>query len=231
MDTLIGIEHVSGTRFDDVLTGDGGDNWIWGGSDSSGVTGNDILSGGGGNDLIEVGAGNHILDGGTGNDTLSLFGNGTDITAAGVTVSLLLQGAAQDTEQGMMVLAGFENLSGSIYADSLTGDGNDNVLAGDHRQRHPRRRRRQRHALRRRPDHRRHPRHRRLGTDHHHCRRQPAVPASARLATTSLKAATATTRSTAAAASTPRATRSATGRGHGQPDRRLRQRRRRATTI
>ena len=51
IDTLIGIEHVSGTRFDDVLTGDGGDNWIWGGSDGSGVTGNDILSGGGGNDL------------------------------------------------------------------------------------------------------------------------------------------------------------------------------------
>ena len=32
-DTLVGIEHVSGTRFNDVLTGDGGDNWIWGGSD------------------------------------------------------------------------------------------------------------------------------------------------------------------------------------------------------
>ena len=44
-DTLIGIEHVSGTRFDDVLTGDGGDNWIWGGSDGSGVTGNDTSVG------------------------------------------------------------------------------------------------------------------------------------------------------------------------------------------
>jgi Ca2+-binding RTX toxin-like protein len=130
-DTLIGIEHVSGTRFDDVLTGDGGDNWIWGGSDGSGVTGNDNLSGGGGNDLIWVGTGNHTLDGGTGNDTLSFFGNSTDITLTGVTVSLLLQGATQDTEQGMMLLTGFENLSGSIYADSLTGDGNDNKLLGD----------------------------------------------------------------------------------------------------
>jgi len=130
-DTLIGIEHVSGTRFNDILTGDNGDNWIWGGSDGSGVTGNDILSGNGGNDLIWVGTGNHLLDGGTGNDTLSLFGNQTDITAAGVTVSLLLQGAAQDTEQGMMTLNGFENLSGSIYDDFLTGDGNDNKLLGD----------------------------------------------------------------------------------------------------
>ena len=92
-DTLTGIEHVSGTRFNDVLTGNGGDNWIWGGSDGSGVTGDDILSGGGGNDLVQVGTGNHIADGGLGTDTLSLHGNGTDITAAGVTVSLALQGA------------------------------------------------------------------------------------------------------------------------------------------
>jgi Ca2+-binding RTX toxin-like protein len=131
IDTLVGIEHVSGTRFDDILTGDGGDNWIWGGSDNSGVTGNDTLSGGGGNDLIWVGTGNHLLDGGTGNDTLSFFANETDVTAAGVTVSLLLQGAAQNTEQGMMVLNGFENLSGSIYQDFLTGDGNANILLGD----------------------------------------------------------------------------------------------------
>jgi Ca2+-binding RTX toxin-like protein len=131
MDTLIGIEHVSGTRFNDVLTGNGGDNWIWGGSDGSGVTGNDILSGGGGNDLIEVGTGNHVLDGGSGIDTLSLYGNQSDITAAGVTVSLALQGAAQATEQGSMTLTGFENLSGSIYADVLTGDNNANLLAGD----------------------------------------------------------------------------------------------------
>jgi Ca2+-binding RTX toxin-like protein len=130
-DTLIGIEHLSGTRFNDVLTGDGGDNWLWGGSDTSGVTGDDVISAGGGNDLVEVGTGNHSLDGGTGIDALSLWGNDSDITAAGVTFSLLLQGAAQDTEQGLMNATGFENLSGSKYDDLLIGDGNDNVLAGD----------------------------------------------------------------------------------------------------
>jgi Ca2+-binding RTX toxin-like protein len=130
-DTLIGIEHASGTIFNDILTGDGGDNWLWGGSNGSGVTGNDNISAGGGNDLVEVGTGTHTLSGGTGIDTWSLYGNESDITAAGVTVSLALQGAAQNTEQGMMNASGFENLSGSIHDDSLTGDGNDNLLAGD----------------------------------------------------------------------------------------------------
>ena len=129
-DTLIGIEHVSGTAFDDVLIGDGGDNWIWGGSNATGVTGDDNLSAGGGNDLVQVGTGSHVADGGTGSDTLSLHGNGTDITAAGVTVSLALQGASQDTEQGLMTLSGFENLSGSNFDDNLTGDDGDNLLAG-----------------------------------------------------------------------------------------------------
>lgn len=122
-DTLIGIEHVSGTALDDVLTGDGGDNWIWG------EGGMDILSGGGGNDLIEVGQGDAVADGGSGTDTLSFFNN-NDFTG-GVTVSLLLQGAAQTVYAGSdMTLSGFENLSGSTFNDNLTGDAADNVLLG-----------------------------------------------------------------------------------------------------
>jgi Ca2+-binding RTX toxin-like protein len=124
MDTLIGIEHASGTAFDDVLIGNSGDNWLWG------EEGNDNLSGGAGNDLLEVGTGNHVADGGTGNDTLSFFANGSGVTA-NVTVSLLLQGAAQATGAGSMTLTGFENVSGSYQDDMLTGDGGDNVLAGD----------------------------------------------------------------------------------------------------
>jgi Ca2+-binding RTX toxin-like protein len=131
IDTLVGVEHVSGTHFDDVLTGDSGDNWLWGGSNGSGVTGNDTISAGGGNDLVQLGAGTHTADGGTGVDTLSLHGNGTDVTAAGVTVSLALQGAAQATEQGMMTLSGFENLSGSTFDDVLAGDAGANLLAGE----------------------------------------------------------------------------------------------------
>ncbi len=124
MDTLIAIEHASGTAFDDVLIGNAGDNWLWG------EEGNDSLTGGAGNDLLEVGTGNHVADGGIGNDSLSFFANGTGVTA-NVTVSLLLQGAAQATGAGSMTLTGFENLSGSYQNDILTGDGANNVLAGD----------------------------------------------------------------------------------------------------
>ena len=130
LDTLINIENLSGTRFDDTLSGDDGDNWIWGGSDGSGVTGNDTITADGGKDLVEVGSGNHSLDGGTGIDTVRLYGNGTDITAEGVTLDLRLQGSAQDTEQGLMTIMGFENVSGSIHDDVLIGDGSDNLLAG-----------------------------------------------------------------------------------------------------
>lgn len=126
-DILIGVEHVSGTPWDDLLTGDGNGNWLWG---SSG--GNDIIAGGAGHDLLSVGQGDHQLEGGSGVDALSLWGNlGQDVTPDGATVSLLLQGQAQNTEQGLMILTGIENLSGTPYDDLLTGDPNGNVLAGD----------------------------------------------------------------------------------------------------
>jgi Ca2+-binding RTX toxin-like protein len=133
MDILLGIEHASGTVLDDHLIGNGGDNWLWDGSDgiAGGGTGNDILSGGGGNDVLETGGGNDVLDGGAGVDTWSFLGGEVEISSAGVTASLALQGAAQNTEQGMMTATGFENLSGSLYDDNLSGDGGDNIILGD----------------------------------------------------------------------------------------------------
>lgn len=133
MDVLIGIEHASGTVLNDTLTGNSGSNWLWDGSDgiAGGGSGDDILSGGGGDDLIETGGGNDTLSGGTGTDALSFLGGHAEISSAGVTYSLALQGAAQATEQGSMVTSGFENVSGSQFDDVLTGDAADNVVAGD----------------------------------------------------------------------------------------------------
>jgi Ca2+-binding RTX toxin-like protein len=133
MDTLISIENASGTILSDTLIGDNGSNWLWGGSDGIGGlgTGNDTISGNGGDDVIEVGTGNHTLSGGSGIDTLSFLGGHVDITSAGVTYSLALQGAAQATEQGSMITSGFENVSGSLFDDVLTGDSGNNILLGD----------------------------------------------------------------------------------------------------
>lgn len=128
-DTLVGIEALSGTPYNDTLIGDHSANWLIAGGES-----NDTLIGNGGDDLLEVGGGigggDHSLDGGSGSDTVS-FLNLTNLPGMGpVNVSLELQGAAQDTGIGMMTLSGIENLSGSFYDDTLTGDGGANVLSG-----------------------------------------------------------------------------------------------------
>ena len=122
LDTLIGIEHVGGSNFNDVLTGDANANWLWG------TGGSDTMSGGGGDDLVSVGNGAHVVDGGAGVDTLSFY---SSTLTSPVNASLALQGSAQNTGQGSMTLSGFENLSGTVIgADTLTGDANANVLAG-----------------------------------------------------------------------------------------------------
>lgn len=132
MDVLVNIEQLSGTRFDDLLIGDGGDNWLWGdvsGADPGTGGGDDTLIGGGGDDLLEASTGNHKFNGGSGIDTVSAFGNATD-TLGGVTLDLTVS-SAQDTGQGVWLLKKVENLSGSIFGDELTGDARANTLCGD----------------------------------------------------------------------------------------------------
>ncbi|HEY8570917.1 hypothetical protein [Phenylobacterium sp.] len=121
VDTLQGVEHVSGTAASDTLIGTDGANWLWG---SNG--GADSLAGNGGDDLLTVGTGDHVLDGGAGRDAVSL----NSVTAGGVNVSLAVQGVAQATGQGSMTLVGIEDLSGSSQNDVLGGDGAANTLAG-----------------------------------------------------------------------------------------------------
>ena len=101
-DTLFGFENVIGSVLNDTITGDNNDN------------------------IIEGALGNDTLVGGSGNDTASYAG-----ATAGVTVSLALQGGAQSTvNAGSDTLSGFENLLGSGFNDSLTGDASANILTG-----------------------------------------------------------------------------------------------------
>lgn len=111
-----------------VFTGRGnaGENVLIGGSDVDvlhGLGGADTLIGGDGADVLEGGTGEDSLDGGAGVDTASYAR-----AAAAVTADLGgLPGAgdaAGDTYSGI------ENLVGSRFGDSLTGDTGNNRLIG-----------------------------------------------------------------------------------------------------
>ena len=70
IDTLTGIENLTGSNYNDTLTGDNNSNIINGG------LGNDVLNGGGGDDFLIGGLGNNTLTGGAGADTFEwLKGN------------------------------------------------------------------------------------------------------------------------------------------------------------
>ena len=132
-DTLADIENVSGTVFDDVITGDEYGNSLTGlaGADTlDGGKGNDLLQGNDGEDRLIGGAGNDILVGGAGVDTLEggddldtvSYNDGRD---SGVTVNLST-GANTDND----VIRDIENVAGSNFKDVLTGDDNNNALTG-----------------------------------------------------------------------------------------------------
>lgn len=126
-DVYASIENLTGTAFNDVLTGDDGANVLSGGAGNDrlrGLAGDDKLLGGNGDDLLYGGAGADWLDGGYGLDTASYAG-----AAAGVTASLANPGANTREAQGDTYLS-IENLLGSSYNDRLTGDIQENVLSG-----------------------------------------------------------------------------------------------------
>ncbi|RLJ59546.1 hemolysin type calcium-binding protein [Litoreibacter meonggei] len=122
-DIASGFENIYGSDFDDVLTGDGGANYI------IGFGGDDTIDGGAGNDLVRGGAGGDTMIGGAGTDTLQY-----DDSATGVTVDLSLNGTGiQQTSAGDAsgdIISEFENLTGSDFGDVLTGDSGRNIILG-----------------------------------------------------------------------------------------------------
>ena len=145
-DTLISIENVFGSNFNDTLTGTSGANQL------HGQDGNDVIKGGGGNDFLDGGNGNDILvssiwaastlDGGAGDDTFK--GSGAS--------DVLIGGSGSDTADfshmsfvtirwGTPPLLGrfgsphaqfisIENLTGAAGQDVLVGNGESNILRG-----------------------------------------------------------------------------------------------------
>ncbi|WP_373503530.1 calcium-binding protein [Aestuariivirga sp.] len=108
-DTFVGFENLTGSAFNDKLTGTNNVN---------------ILDGGAGNDILRGLGGADELLGGSGTDTADYTGSN-----AGVTVNLEADTASGGHAQGD-VLESIENLTGSSFNDTLTGDNLANVLKG-----------------------------------------------------------------------------------------------------
>ena len=137
-DTLVGVEllqfadhsysltasnvglHLVGTAFDDILSGDYGDDTI------EGLAGNDRLFGDFGNESMDGGDGNDAIYGDDGNDT-ELGGLGDDHLYGGNNDDSLDGGDGNDTLDGG---DGNDTLLGVAGDDSLTGSGGVNLLDG-----------------------------------------------------------------------------------------------------
>jgi Ca2+-binding RTX toxin-like protein len=123
-------ETIDGSESYDTIYGRGGDDVLNGGENNDslfGESGNDTLNGDSGFDFLNGGLGNDTLNGGSSIDVAELSFNEQ---THGVVADLLTMTALDDGAGGMDNLIGIENLWGSVYDDTLTGDGNDNSLFG-----------------------------------------------------------------------------------------------------
>lgn len=119
MDTLVSVENLNGTAFNDIMYGNTVANRITGG------TGNDTVWAGAGDDWMQGGAGNDLLNGSTGIDTADF----ADATSA-LTINLNIVVAQNTGGSGSDRLIDVENVTGSNFNDTLTGNANNNVLMG-----------------------------------------------------------------------------------------------------
>jgi Ca2+-binding RTX toxin-like protein len=100
VDTIVNIERIQGSNFDDTLIGNAG-----------------------GNDL-RGGLGNDTLDGGEGRD-------GADYTTAIASVIVNLSTGTSSGADGVDTLVNIENIGGSEFNDTLTGNAENNWLHGN----------------------------------------------------------------------------------------------------
>ncbi|MEL7139341.1 MAG: calcium-binding protein, partial [Pseudomonadota bacterium] len=110
--TVVNFENVVGTDFNDVITGDDGDNTIF------------------------VSLGNDALDGGDGSDTVdfSKLDEGIEFSledqVSGESEEILAIEIEAAGPVGGTTFENFENVTGTDFNDVITGDDGDNVIRG-----------------------------------------------------------------------------------------------------
>ena len=117
-DSLSNIENITGSNYNDTITGSTGANYL------RGILGNDSLSGDNGDDTLEGGDGADTLNGGAGIDTVTYENSPTAVNINLGTGSVSGGEATGDS------LSSIENVRGSAFNDTLTGDSVGNLLEG-----------------------------------------------------------------------------------------------------
>ena len=118
-DMLFDIETLSGTNFDDSLTGAIADERFFG------ADGDDTIAGLGGNDFLFPGLGDDLVDGGAGvNDSV-----GYNFQTAAIEIDLEA-GTARDGSGGMDTIMNVEDIDGSMFNDVIFGSNGPNFIRG-----------------------------------------------------------------------------------------------------
>ena len=115
---LGGSDRIYGAKNEDTIRGGAGFDLLGGG------LGADLVYGGSGGDEISGGQGADVMDGGLGRDLLSYRDAGGRVNVNLATGAVSGAGAAGD------VILNFERVTGSRFADTLTGDSLDNGIYG-----------------------------------------------------------------------------------------------------
>ncbi|MFK0692768.1 calcium-binding protein, partial [Mesorhizobium sp. IMUNJ 23033] len=132
----IGDDEINGDGGNDTILGLGGNDTLTGGEGSDtieGGAGEDELYGGTDDDTMLGGDGSDVFHGGAGNDTFDGQGDFDDVWYAGeggllgVTVDLAA-GTATDTFGDADTLTSISGIAGSDLADTLLGDGENNII-------------------------------------------------------------------------------------------------------